>query len=257
MFGLHAIENRLSDSVLLWAVHPPNCLSNSSPPQFRPVPCDISLRRETLSVFDAPASRPLPGCVVLTGRQHTRNGGRYGRDNRIIVWQDNRLAGLQQSQILPLPSDRGGGLVPGGGGGRAGVQHSAIRGGHPNGPAGLGTEWQRRKPRQAQLFSGIEGCGQPHLDGGGTSTANGGSQTSPALPWCCSPKQRLLIEDLAQRNNVETAMSVAKRRCSAAFCPRSLILPLTGSCVILFDLLCCLLCYREMTVRFCLPAPLL
>jgi hypothetical protein len=40
---------------------------------------------------------------------------------------------------------------------------------------------------------------------GGTSTSNGANTGSPALPWCCSPKQRLLIEDLAQSNNVETA----------------------------------------------------
>ena len=37
----------------------------------------------------------------------------------------------------------------------------------------------------------------------GASAGPGVNTPSPALPWCCSPKQRLLIEELAQRNHVE------------------------------------------------------
>jgi len=50
--------------------------------------------------------------------------------------------------------------------------------------------------------------------GGGTSTGNGTHPASPAMPWCCSPKQRLLIEELAQRNNVDIAVffDLSKKR---------------------------------------------
>ncbi len=43
----------------------------------------------------------------------------------------------------------------------------------------------------------------------GTSTGNGANMGSPPLPWCCSPKQRLLIEELAQRNHVEISQFAA------------------------------------------------
>jgi hypothetical protein len=46
----------------------------------------------------------------------------------------------------------------------------------------------------------------PAHGAGSTSTSNGAHQPSQAQSWACSPKQQSLIEDLAQRNNVEIAV---------------------------------------------------
>ena len=56
----------------------------------------------------------------------------------------------------------------------------------------------------------------PTNGAGATSTApaNSGQGPNPTLPWCCSPKQRLLIEEIAQRNNVDMAVffDLSKKR---------------------------------------------
>ncbi len=49
---------------------------------------------------------------------------------------------------------------------------------------------------------------------GGTSTGNGAHPAGPVQSWACSPKQQSLIEDIAQRNNVEMAVfaDLARKR---------------------------------------------